>query len=379
MVKRENLLGQTSFQQEGDSALLVGSLNETDIDQNGSRVALDLASPVTGLVHYREITPLPEKTSEKLFVPFTGADPFCFKHRGLFWLLLEEEGQFVLRWADQPSDLGQDAEKVVIWIQAEGKRNPWAPEAHFLQDKSGIWRWYIYYCTTAVEGDYKGQRLKALVSAGDDPRGPYAEVELRGYDSLAESWGIDMTVAIINGKLYAFFSGAEPDGSDDMQDIRAVEMDDPLTMRGEPRILFEPTNFLNCSERPILEGPQTFSYQGRTFMVMSADASWTEHYCLVAAELKSGCDPLDPESWQKMPSPVFNQEIAGVPGPGHASLFEDDGKLFMMSHFITDLKEGWKSRKVGLWQVIIPPVGADDRTWEFISLSEMPLIEQPLS
>ena len=56
---------------------------------------------------------------------------------------------------------------------------------------------------------------------------------------------------------------------------------------------------------------------GRVFIVYSANASWTNKYCLGLLTLQGG-NPLQASSWVKSPEPVF-QSSGTVYGPGHAS------------------------------------------------------------
>ena len=76
------------------------------------------------------------------------------------------------------------------------------------------------------------------------------------------------------------------------------------------------------------EGPEILQHNGRTFLVYSGSACWTDYYELGLLELKQGGDPLRADAWTKLDHPVFQQDAkAGVYGPGHNGFFRSlDGR-----------------------------------------------------
>jgi hypothetical protein len=69
------------------------------------------------------------------------------------------------------------------------------------------------------------------------------------------------------------------------------------------------------------EGPEPLYHDGRTFLTYSASSCSTADYKLGRLKL-TGSDPLDPASWTKKQTPVFQRSDAnGVYGPGHNGFF----------------------------------------------------------
>jgi GH43 family beta-xylosidase len=97
---------------------------------------------------------------------------------------------------------------------------------------------------------------------------------------------------------------------------------------------------------PICEGPQVLRNNGKVFIVYSASGSWTEDYCLGLLTNSDG-DVLNPASWHKRPTPVF-QKTEHVWGLGHCSFVKSPCRTedFIIYHSKSSKAEGWADRDV---------------------------------
>jgi GH43 family beta-xylosidase len=106
----------------------------------------------------------------------------------------------------------------------------------------------------------------------------------------------------------------------------------------------------------LLEGPQTLKHDGDVFIIYSTRGSWTINYKLGQLRLTRVQDPLNPASWVKKPTLVFQGlQRAGTTGlqnsqwgVGHASFTQspDGTEWWINYHSKTEYAGGWDDRKV---------------------------------
>lgn len=179
-------------------------------------------------------------------------------------------------------------------------------------------------------------------------------------------WAIDMTVLEADGGYYAVWSGWDDyreAGETDEQLLYIAPMtfhDEKPFVRLGRRVLLSrpelPWELKDGEKISLLEGPSALYHGEDVFILYSTRGSWTEHYKIGQLRLKKGCDPLDPDSWEKKSEPVFTglleTDDAGytVLGVGHASyVLSPDGKEHWINfHAKTSRKPGWGDRKVFL-------------------------------
>ena len=147
----------------------------------------------------------------------------------------------------------------------------------------------------ALETDYDSDVLSYWTTDS-----AYYDVTLSGM--LPENdWAIDVTVARLNGQLYAAWSGWEANAVTDRtpQHLYIAPMSDPATISGERRRLSRPEHGWEMSVAAINEGPEVVRHAGsdRLFLLFSADASWTQAYKMGLMEWTGG-DVTDPASWR---------------------------------------------------------------------------------
>ncbi|MFJ8539734.1 family 43 glycosylhydrolase [Streptomyces sp. NPDC093591] len=249
---------------------------------------------------------------------FKGADPWLQYHDGNYYLITTTfTGILGIRKSPTLAGLAT-APNVQVYADTTSTRNTnfWAPEMHFLGGK-----WYVYYSAgQSGVACCDSQRTHVLESAGTDPMGPYTyKGSLTGSNLTPGGWLIDASVLQANNKLYLLGSGFI-NGS--TQSLVIAPMSNPYTLASNTfTIISSPTLDWERSGSPVNEGPEPLYRNGRTFLTYSASSCQTADYKLGQLEL-TGSDPLNPASWTKKQTPVFQRSDAGgVYGPGHNGFF----------------------------------------------------------
>ncbi len=200
---------------------------------------------------------------------------------------------------------------VVAWTAPPGtaySEQIWAPEIHHLNGK-----WYIY--VAASDGDNATHRMYVLERDDPNPMGAYV---FRGQLAAAtDRWAIDGTVLDWEGQLYFIWSGW-PGTTDGQQNLYIAEMSDPLTISGERHLIATPDYAWERHGLAINEGPQILTHNGKLHIIYSGSAYWRHEYALGRLTYDGVGSLLDRASWQKSPTPVF-QQAGDIVGTGHAS------------------------------------------------------------
>ncbi len=275
-----------------------------------------------------------EELEHALLINSLGADPWVLPH-GESLYYTQTTGRDVRLWLGSNIHSLAHAQSIVLWEPHSHHglplRNLWAPELHHLNDA-----WYLY--VAADDGRNSNHRMYVLESRSG-PLGPYefkGRLAVPGHDR----WAIDGTVTTINGELFCAWSGW-PGKRNGRQDLYLARMRDPVTLTGQ----------ISCISTPELpweawinEGPQFLHRGSEIFIVYSANRSWTDDYKLGLLRLE-GRDPLNPLSWRKMPSPVFDSNHSldePIYAPGHCSFFTDSlGKCWLLYHVAKRRGAGW--------------------------------------
>lgn len=275
-----------------------------------------------------------------------GADPTVV-HDGDRYLWAQSEGNVgVAIWvSDRPTTLG--TKHVVWWAPETGpsSKEVWAPELFRLDG-----RWYIYFA--ASDGNDDNHLTYVLESSGDDPLGDYTlHGPLRTGDSSAPDatpiWAIDMTTVDLGGERYAIWSGW-PTAGKNQQDLYIAPLATPTRLGGDRVLLTRAGDYDweriddTARSKALAEGPQVLQRAGRTFIVYSCGGSWLPSYKLGMLELV-GTDPLDPDSWRKLPQSVFQSNEATY-GVGHADFTTSPNgrEWLLVFHAKQDRERGWR-------------------------------------
>lgn len=258
----------------------------------------------------------------------SGPDPWVLQKDGVYYYMHTTGNNLTLRRTTNLSRLAE-AEQKVVWTPPESgpnSKNIWAPEIHFLDGK-----WYIYFA--ADDGANRNHRMWVIENPSADPF--EGEWTLRGKVSdPSDRWAIDGTVFEHQGQRYFLWSGW-PGAENGVQNIYIAPMSNPWTLAGERVLLSTPTydwekvgdiHRENPANGPphvdVNEGPQILARGDRIFLVYSASGCWTDSYALGMLSADADSDLLDPASWTKSPTPVFQgSPEAGAYAPGHNSFF----------------------------------------------------------
>ncbi|MCH5198418.1 MAG: glycoside hydrolase family 43 protein [Oscillospiraceae bacterium] len=278
-----------------------------------------------------------------------GNDPWIYEHNGEYYYCYSIGIGVAIRHSSSIEDLLSSPETVAY--RAPGgtmySGEYWAPELHFIDGA-----WYIY--VAADDGRNENHRMYVLKS--DDPLG---EFELIGKVSdESDRWAIDGTIFEYEGELYFVWSGWEGE-TDSGQNLYIAHMSDPAHIDSERVLISAPKYKWEKSAAAINEGPSVLQKDGKLYIVYSANASWTDSYCLGMLSF-SGGNLLDKRNWAKSPLPVFSQRDTAY-GPGHCSFISTDKADYIIYHANVESGSGWDGRTVRIqrfeWICGVPVFG----------------------
>ena len=318
------------------SACSSGGTGSTDTGTGGPQCATTFVNPVAN-----------------------GADPWVLRHDGKYYSVASRNGGIWVYRTDTLTRLERNG--VRVWSPpisgtAPNTTDIWAPELHFLDGK-----WYIYYAAGRPGPDgqdeaFIDQRSFVLESVTANPQGAYVD---RGMlytgDTIATGgtpfWAIDLTVARIDGQLYAVWSGWETLAPTHRtaQHTYIARMSNPWTISSNRVRISSPVEPWEIEQDlPIQEGQEFLMRGADVFIVYSAAQSYLPTYKLGLLRLTPGADPLVPSSWTKS-GPVFSgRPEVGVYGVGHASFTKspDGTEDWIVYHAKTVQAAGWNDRVI---------------------------------
>lgn len=248
-----------------------------------------------------------------------GQDPWVVrdkKNERYLWCSSEGDRAITIHTSQNLTSFGQ---RHLVWQSPESgpySRQVWAPELHLLEGK-----WHIYFA--ASDGQNKKHRAFVLRSRTEDPLGQYdIHGPLQTGDTDKQNlWAIDMTPLKLKDKLYAIWSGWDTPDSD-RQFLYIAEMETPLKLSSRRVRICNNLDYpwerteTGPGGKGLNEGPQVLQNGDRIFVTYSCGASWLPSYKLGLLEL-TGDDPLDPSSWTKNKSSIF-QSTRETFGVGHS-------------------------------------------------------------
>jgi GH43 family beta-xylosidase len=271
------------------------------------------------------------------------ADPSVVHHNGFYYYCRSVgDAAIGVARAARLQDIGA-APMRIVWTPPAGTAHSsevWAPELQFLDG-----RWYIYFA--ASDGNNATHRMYVLESHSQDPQSLYT---FKGKIAPADGdeWAIDGLTMMHGGALFFIWSGWRRAGDGFPQVTYIARMRDPLTIVGERHEIAAPEFAWEKETAALMEGHAVLQRNGRTFIVYSTSASWTDEYKLGMLTFAGG-DVLDAKSWKKSPMPVFSKTArGGTFGPGHNSFVKSpDGKEdWIVYHSIDTSGAGWSGRSV---------------------------------
>ena len=245
----------------------------------------------------------------------------------------------------------------------------WSPEVHYFSEEdfpesSG---WYMYLALRQNYDDPTGEssriRMVVLKSTGDDATDTFGHPvsltenksePLRDSDgSIHDTWGCGQTILRITEGEYAgiYAMWVEENGrgtADFYQIIRIAKLKTPWQLDSDVCTITTPTQDWEMSGKRVsstkylpnvVEGATpVYGKNGEIFLVYSGSGYWTGGNYALGQLTWTGGDPLDQNSWVKLPvengNPIFDAKNTGyTSGAGHSCFIQDkDGNGFAVYH-----------------------------------------------
>ncbi|MGY5340691.1 family 43 glycosylhydrolase, partial [Levilactobacillus spicheri] len=145
-----------------------------------------------------------------------------------------------------------------------------------------------------------------------------------------DTFALDATVFEAQNKLYYVWAQKDP-AIKGNSNIYIAEMANPWTINTKQIMLTKPEYDWETKIFWVNEGPAVLHRNGRFFLTYSASAT-DENYAMGMLTVAEDADLLDPASWSKSETPVFqsNMPIKQF-GPGHNSFtVAEDGETDML-------------------------------------------------
>lgn len=264
------------------------------------------------------------------------ADPYIYKHTDGYYYFTgsyPEYDRIVLRRAKTIADL-PNAEEKVIWRKYDTgimSKHIWAPEIHFIDGK-----WYIHFAAGEAE-DVWAIRPYVLECSDDNPlEGKWEETGQ--VNTNFQSFSLDATTFENQGKRYLVW--AQKVENDTISNLYIAEMSNPWTIKGEQVVLSTPDLEWEYQGFAVNEGAAVLKRNNKIFVAYSGSA--TDHrYAMGLLTADADSDLLDPKSWEKSPSPLFEtNEATKEYGPGHNSFtVAEDNKTDLLVYHARPYKE----------------------------------------
>ncbi len=285
------------------------------------------------------------------------ADPWVLKHTdGFYYFMATRAGRLELTRSYKLTGIAEGRTRTIWTPEAGGSysNNLWAPEIHRLDD-----RWYVYFTANDGGGD-ESRRICVLENAEEDPM----EGEWAWKGALRTPLpGLDGTVMRLREETYFLYAGygRYPDyGSA----IYIIRMANPWTLMGEQVLLTAPMfEWEKQGGMAINEGPVILRRNGRTFLVYSASAAWSEDYALGMLTLDDRDDPMIADRWRKSTKPVFRKSVENeVYAPGHNSftVSPDGQEDWIVFHALPSPGADWSLRSTRIQRFGWHPDGTPD-------------------
>jgi GH43 family beta-xylosidase len=265
------------------------------------------------------------------------ADPWIYKHSDGYYYFtasVPEYDRIELRRSKTIQDLDQ-AQPAVIWRKRESgplSKHIWAPEIHYIDGK-----WYIYFAAARTDAPFD-HRIYVLENDSANPlEGKW--VEKGQIRTRWETFSLDATTFEHRGKRYLVWAQKNPDIYGN-SNLYISEMENPWTLRGEQAMLSKPEFPWEIIGFWVNEGPAVLKRGGKIFITYSASAT-DANYAMGMLTADDSSDLLDPASWSKSPTPVFQSNPeTGQYGPGHNSFtVSEDGKWDVLVYHARPYKE----------------------------------------
>lgn len=244
------------------------------------------------------------------------ADPWMYKHSDgyyYFTATVPEYDRIELRRATTIPGLSS-ASATVIWQKHSSGimgAHIWAPELHFIDSK-----WYIYFAAGSTSNVW-AIRIFVLENTSNNPlTGTW--VEKGEVTPSVNAFSLDAHYFEHNATRYLAFAKADASVNSESC-LFIATLSNPWTYSSTPVRISKPDLTWERAGIPVNEGPAVLKRNGKIFIVYSA-AKTDASYCMGMLTASDTSNLLDPASWSKSSTPVFQSSSANSQfGPGHCS------------------------------------------------------------
>jgi beta-xylosidase len=219
------------------------------------------------------------------------------------------------------------------------RRGAWAPDV--FHNKRGDGKFYLYYTDNIPDAKPGGAHKQIGVAVADNPLGPFKDEVVLATDAIDAHLFQDD-----DGAFYLYY--VELKGG---FKILTQPMADPLTKKGEPKMVIRPTEDWEKISGHVTEGPFMLKRNGVYYLTYSGTGADSPNYGIGYATAKS---PLGP--FTKFAGNPIAHRGGKVLGPGHHCVIEGpDKKLWLVYH------QKWDDRTNFKRFLAIDPLWFDDQ------------------
>ena len=261
------------------------------------------------------------------------ADPFVLRVDGKYYLYPTSDARGYEVFVSD--DLVHWERKARAFKDPRG--GDWAPEVFHNQRGDG--KFYLYY-TDNMPGKRGSLDKQIGVAVSDSPLGPFEDKAVLASNSIdADLFQDD------DGSLY--LSYVELAGG---FKIIVQPMADPLTKKGEPKVVIRPTEEWEKRSGEVTEGPFMLKHNGTYYLTYSGTGADSPNYGIGYATSKSPTGPF-----VKYAGNPIAHRGGNVLGPGHHCIVTGpDGKLWLVYH------QKWNAEKNFHRFLAIDPIWFDE-------------------
>ena len=266
--------------------------------------------------------------------PFVSADPSIIYENGVYYLFATFSGDGVKYYSSKDminwEDKGYIVDKKTFNGGSQSSFNAfWAPEVFKYNGK-----YYLLY-SAGTTSNWHIQLYLAVSDKLTSGWSYYTKIPLDKYDAL----NIDGTVLIENNNAYLYYHAKN--------ELYGVKLSSDLkNIIDTPTLIFYPKqSWANHSQPALNEGPSIFKYNGKYYLMYSANDYYTKWYGVGYATSSS---PLGPFADQSIANPL----LSSSDGPGHNSVFTIDGSnYYIVYHSIIWKNNTYSDRKLNVDQI----------------------------
>jgi len=199
----------------------------------------------------------------------------------------------------------------------DARGGDWAPDVfHF---KRGDGKFYLFYTDNAAPARRGETRKQVGVAVADSPLGPFKDKGVIAENAIDAHMFQDD-----DGALYFYYVDWNGGGFK----IVGQPMADPLTKKGESKVLIRPTEAWEKKSGEVTEGPFMLKRESVYYLMYSGTGANSPDYGIGYATAKSPLGPFEKYAG----NPIAHRE-ENIYGPGHHCVIEGpDHRLWLVYH-----------------------------------------------